>query len=106
MAEEKMDALLAARKSRHGDFRTQSDIAQALKRVVRGSRGMDFQRVQTHEHVVSAWAQLDPHQQEALEMILHKVARIMAGDANYDDHWRDVGGYAFRVEETLERTIP
>ena len=25
--------------------------------------------------------------------------------ANYDDHWRDIAGYAFRVEETLERTI-
>ena len=67
---------------------------------------MDFQRVETHERVVSAWMNLDTHQQESLEMILHKIARVIAGDANYDDHWRDISGYAFRVEETLKTTQP
>lgn len=101
-----MDSILAARKSRHGDFKTQADISQALKRVIRGTRGIDFQRIETHERVVSSWNSLDTHQQEALEMIVHKIARVIAGDANYDDHWRDISGYSFRVEETLENTQP
>ena len=106
MSTKKPSTFLDQRKSRHGDFKIQADISQALKRLVRGEAEESFQEAGTNTVVLNHWSAMSPHQQEALEMILHKVARIMAGDANYDDHWRDVGGYAFRVEETLERTIP
>lgn len=33
-------------------------------------------------------------QQHALDMILTKVARIISGDADHADHWRDIAGYA------------
>lgn len=33
-------------------------------------------------------------QLESLEMILHKIGRIVAGDANFQDHWDDIAGYA------------
>ena len=31
---------------------------------------------------------------EALEMIAHKIARILSGDADYADNWVDIAGYA------------
>lgn len=31
---------------------------------------------------------------ETIEMILHKIARIVAGDATFPDHWHDISGYA------------
>ncbi len=52
--------------------------------------------------------QLDAHdsaiadQQEALELICHKIARIINGDENYDDNWVDVAGYASLVAKRLQ----
>jgi len=49
------------------------------------------------------WAeQLAPDQREALEMIQVKIARIINGDPNYADNWRDIEGYARLVANRLE----
>lgn len=40
------------------------------------------------------WHALKPYQAEALEMIAHKMARIVNGDPDYADSWRDIQGYA------------
>ena len=45
---------------------------------------------------------MTPSQHEALFMVLHKVARIVNGDFNYDDSWRDIAGYATLVANELE----
>lgn len=45
---------------------------------------------------------LDPDQREALEMIAHKIARILNGDPNYADSWHDVAGYATLVADRLQ----
>lgn len=37
---------------------------------------------------------LTPTQLESLDMILHKCGRILSGDPNEPDHWRDIEGYA------------
>jgi hypothetical protein len=42
-------------------------------------------------------------QREALEMIAHKIARILNGDPNYSDNWIDVAGYATLVANRLEK---
>jgi hypothetical protein len=44
---------------------------------------------------------LDDDQSEALEMIAHKIARILNGDPNYVDSWLDIAGYATLVAERL-----
>jgi hypothetical protein len=36
-------------------------------------------------------------------MITHKISRILNGDPNYDDSWRDIAGYAMLVVKELER---
>ena len=38
--------------------------------------------------------QLSPAQAEGIDMILHKIGRILNGDPNEADHWRDIAGYA------------
>lgn len=39
---------------------------------------------------------------EALDMICHKIARILAGDPNEPDHWHDIAGYATLVEKEIK----
>ena len=47
------------------------------------------------------WDNLDFDQKESLEMIVHKIARILNGDPNYDDSWIDIGGYSKLVADRL-----
>jgi len=46
--------------------------------------------------------ELAADQREALEMIAHKIARIINGDPNYADSWVDIAGYAKLVSDRLE----
>jgi len=78
--------MLAERQKQHGSFSAHSDFAQRLKRVVR-----------------EAESKLSDPQREALDMILHKIARICAGDPNHVDHWTDIAGYATRAREETEK---
>jgi len=41
-------------------------------------------------------------QREALDMICHKIARIVNGNPDYADSWTDIAGYATLVAERLE----
>jgi hypothetical protein len=83
------DVILEQRGNRYGKFSGQAEISQRLKGVVRefeAKRGCD----------------LAPDQREALEMVMHKVARIINGDPNYHDSWADIAGYAKLVADRLE----
>ncbi len=68
---------LAERKKTHGDFSDHARITQNLKEAVRGECD-----------------RLLPIHREAIDMILHKIGRICAGDPNVHDHWDDIAGYA------------
>lgn len=50
-----------------------------------------------------SWAQMAPFQRQALLTIADKIARILNGDPNYDDNWRDIAGYATLVLERLPK---
>ena len=78
---------LETRGSRYGSFETQSQLCQNFKDVMKLTAG---------------WNALAPHQKESLEMIQHKIARILNGDPNYSDSWHDISGYATLVENMLE----
>jgi hypothetical protein len=84
-----INALLAEREKTHGDYEIHSAITQDLKRVI------------TH-HVADLDRRLDPDMQESLDMIAHKIGRIIAGNPAEPDHWRDIGGYAQLVANRLE----
>ena len=42
-------------------------------------------------------------QVEALDMICHKIGRIINGDPDYADSWHDIAGYAQLVADRLTR---
>jgi hypothetical protein len=48
---------------------------------------------------------LTDDQLEALEMICHKLARIINGDPAYSDSWRDIGGFAVLVADRLDGVV-
>lgn len=81
-----VDATLVERGARYGTFKGHAEITQALKA-----------EMNTHP----GWARLAPDQREALEMIAHKVGRILNGDPNYADSWHDIAGYASLVDKRL-----
>jgi hypothetical protein len=89
MANDQITATLEERGDRYGIFMGHAEIAQQLKGTVHmyeGRRGCD----------------LSPDQREALDMIMHKVARIINGDSNYVDSWIDIAGYAKLVADRLQ----
>lgn len=71
---------------RYGEFSNHARITQNLKRAMQDSPN---------------WQGLKDDQKEALEMIQHKVGRILNGDPNYHDNWHDIVGYATLVADTL-----
>lgn len=69
---------LTERGKHYGSFNDVATMSQQLKTVIH----------QTN-------TPLSMVQQEAVEMICLKLARICAGiDPNYQDNWRDIAGYA------------
>lgn len=80
-------ALLSERAKTHGSFRVHATTTQSLKAVVKTSLGAKL---------------LSCSHQEALDMILHKIGRIVAGDANFNDHWDDIAGYAKLASEACQ----
>lgn len=85
-----VDATVEERGSRYGAFKDGADIMQSLKTVMRDTPN---------------WSSLTPSQREALEMIQHKIGRILNGDPNYTDSWHDIQGYARLVEEELNGNV-
>lgn len=79
-------ALLNERQRTHGDYTEHALITQELKHTIQGT---------------TRYWQLQPTQREALDMITHKIGRILAGDPNFKDHWDDIAGYARLVAERL-----
>lgn len=84
-----VDAVLDERGARYGNFKDHAQITQDLKGVAyhfADSKGKVF----------------DVDQVEALDMIFHKIGRILNGDPNYADSWIDIAGYAKLVADRLE----
>ena len=87
-----IDAILNERGSRYGNFLDHARITQKLKSVAHqfaGEQGKTF----------------DADQAEAIDMIFHKLGRILNGDPNYADSWIDIAGYAQLVADRLEGKV-
>jgi len=79
---------LEERGKRYGEFAEHARITQAIKRAMQDSPN---------------WCLLPPDMTEALEMVAHKVGRILNGDPDYADSWVDIAGYAKLVADRLEK---
>ncbi|HGW1316989.1 TPA: hypothetical protein ACNMQ1_005106 [Klebsiella pneumoniae] len=84
------EALITERGSRYGKFKDGADIMQSLKDTMRD---------------VDGWNNLTAIQKEALDMIQHKIGRILNGDPTYDDSWKDIAGYATLIVNELSGEV-
>jgi len=82
-----LDVTLAERGTRYGHFSHHAALSQRLKRAMSAH---------------SKYLAMSPVHKEALEMIAHKMARIVNGDPNYKDSWVDIAGYAKLGEQACE----
>lgn len=83
---DEIDDTVTQRGERYGLFADGAVIMQDLKAVMRATPG---------------WERLTPSQREALEMIQHKIGRVLNGDPMYDDSWRDISGYSTLILNEL-----
>lgn len=76
-----IDDTLEERRGTHGHFCHHATVTQTLKQDV-------------NEALALSGVKLSMVQKEAIDMILHKVGRIVSGNPNHKDHWVDIAGYA------------
>ena len=81
-----INTLLADRATIASDFTDHARITQDLKSIMTSSKN---------------WQKLRSTQRESLEMIAHKIGRILGGDPAHKDHWDDIAGYAELVAREL-----
>lgn len=78
---------VAARQSLYGPFSVHAKAEQDIKRAVTSQPG---------------WEALNDVQKSAMEMIVHKMARILNNTPDYDDNWHDIAGYATCAENDIK----
>jgi hypothetical protein len=78
--------VIKERTQTYGEFSGVAQLSQDLKAQIK---------------IHTNWHDLGEDKKEALEMILHKVARIVNGDPNYKDSWVDIAGYAELIYKDL-----
>jgi hypothetical protein len=81
-----IDTTLEERGSRYGSYADHARITQNIKRAMADSKN---------------WNTLKDDQKETLEMLAHKIGRILNGDPDYHDSWHDIIGYTKLVADTL-----
>ena len=85
-----IDAILAQRGNRYGEFKEHARITQAMK---------DAMKTES----MGNYCSLPDYMKEALEMVCHKIGRIVNGDPYYDDSWIDIIGYTQLVLDELNK---
>lgn len=88
-----VNTILQERALQYGTFVSLAKTAQEFKSVLYRELGARNKR-------------LADDQSESLDMIFHKIARIINGNADHVDSWADIAGYATLVAERLQgRTL-
>ena len=81
-----IEEVLKQRQATYGSFTKNAEVSQMLKYFM--NQGTNYK-------------QMPVAHREALEMIVHKIARIVNGDFNYIDNWIDICGYSQLVIEEI-----
>lgn len=87
-----VDTVLDSRAKDYGKFIEGAEIMQMLKRMV-------------HNFIDVRGTQLAFDQRESIDMIIHKLGRIINGNPDKVDHWTDIAGYAKLVADRLEGRV-
>ena len=97
----KMDtaALIETRGKTHGDYSDHAKITQDIKNIIHNFHKSDL----ASATCFCVYESLSSAQRESLDMIAHKIGRILAGDADFRDHWDDIAGYAKLVADRCSK---
>jgi hypothetical protein len=87
-----IDETLDERAQDYGKFRDGAALMQGIKRLL-----ADHARAHNKTFADDQW--------EALEMIVHKMARIVNGNPDKVDSWTDIAGYAKLVADRLQGNV-
>ena len=87
-----VDEVLDQRAVDYGAFKDGAALMQGMKRLL-------ADHAQKHSKTFA------DDQWEALEMIVHKIGRIVNGNPDKVDHWTDIAGYAKLVADRLEGKV-
>jgi hypothetical protein len=85
---EEVKSILADRRKTHGDYAEKSEIAQALKTLMRSAPN---------------WSRMSAVQREGLEHVVDKLTRALVGEPDFRDHYVDAIGYLTRILEDLDK---
>ena len=85
-----IEQILEERGNRYGEFAEHARITQEIKETLMSGE---------------SWDDCSDSQREALDMIAHKLGRIVNGDPDYDDSWIDIIGYSQLVLDELEDEV-
>jgi len=78
--------VLDARGKAYGDYYEKANFIQGVKFLM---------------HRAPNWDMLEPDTRESLEMIAHKISRVLYGDPELKDNFVDIAGYAMLIAERL-----
>ena len=84
-----VDTVLDSRAKDYGKFIEGAEIMQMLKRLV-------------HNYIEARGTPLAFDQREAIDMMIHKLGRVINGNPDKVDHWVDIAGYATLVADRLQ----
>lgn len=84
-----VDETLDERAQDYGKFKDGAELMQGIKRLLA-------------DHALQHNKTFADDQWEALEMIVHKMARIVNGNPDKVDHWVDIAGYAKLIADRLQ----
>lgn len=87
-----VDEVLDQRAVDYGAFKDGAELMQGIKRLMAA-------HAQKHGKTFA------DDQWEALEMIVHKIGRVVNGNPDKVDHWTDIAGYAKLVADRLEGRV-
>lgn len=81
----KIDEILEQRGNQYGEFKDNALTCQYLK------------------HSLINCEELTAYQREALEMIFHKISRIINGNPFHVDSWEDIAGFAILAANEIKK---
>jgi Domain of unknown function (DUF6378) len=87
-----VDEILKQRGAEYGQFKDHAALSQELKAVISSA-------------LATRKKTLEPDMAEALDMIIHKVARVINGNAKSIDQWVDIAGYSTLVADRLQGKV-
>lgn len=81
-----VEQVLVERGNDYGDYASKAQFIQGVKYLMRTS---------------PSWEAMDADMRESMEMIAHKMGRVVYGDPTHKDNFLDIAGYAKLVADRL-----